>query len=820
MITKGLLEKINAYLAEGWGGRLISSYFTAEIDGIITRLMPPDNRLPEFAVFATGSYGRQELCPYSDIDIMIFSSSKQSPGVNDFLYRLWDTGLQVSHAVRTPSDCIGDAMRDIQIRTSMLEARFICGDRSLAALYREEVLQKLRARRKKDFIAMKLREIQERHARYGNTPFLLQPNVKESCGGLRDIQSALWLTMVLFRYDRFDRFRELIGEDDYFKFLRAYDFLLRLRFVIHLLSRRKNDRLLFEIQEQAAEMMKIRKTKKFSAVERMMRYYFVRAGTVNTVSSSIFRICGEKIARKPLIMRVRKINENFLVSKGQLIVRDDGLFRRDPSRIMEAFSIHARTGTAFSHHLLETIRRNAIHINAASRNSREMTRYFFEVLHSGRIYRTLRLMHDTGVLGKFIPEFGVLRYLLVNSFYHEYPVDEHSLACVRALESIAAGRDEHTAYLKRIYDGIQRKDMLFLALLLHDVGKARGRGHEREGYRRIKVVTERLRLDAGAREMVESLVRYHILMSDTAFKHDIESPEVIAAFAEKISSEELLHSIYLMTYADMSSVSTTYWTPWRASLLHGLYRSTLEHLRGVSLNHRSGLMESIGGDDAAELEEFISLMSDDYLISSTMNRIREEMELHRKARTCGFAMKVRTLEDGTSEISICTKDRQGIFSEIIGVFAVRKLNIIDARLFSTTDGFALDRIRISNWSELWWEGMEKMIESELVDVLVGGRKIVFYGRQTVGRSIESFIEVDNERFDRYTVIEVMAPDRPGFLYEITSILSENGVNIASGKIYTEQEIANDVFYVNRDGKRLDAVTLYGVVGMLWESIES
>ncbi|GBD98325.1 bifunctional uridylyltransferase/uridylyl-removing enzyme [bacterium BMS3Abin07] len=821
MIGNIYLEKIKGYLTEGWGGRLLASYCTSLVDNIIFDLLPRGEKDLPFAVFATGSYGRTELCPFSDIDIMFFSADmRNTDSATGLLYGLWDRGLQVSHSFRTPRGCIKEAFSDLHTRTSMLEARFICGNPELERIYREEVLQKLRGKKKREYISSKLREIRERRRKQGRSPFLLQPDVKESCGGLRDIQSALWLTSVLFKYDGFQGLKGLMREDDYQKYLRAYDFMLKLRFVIHVLSRRKNDRLLFELQEETADMLGIRGSKKFSAVERMMRYYFIRAGAVSVFSDAIYRRCGAMVTRRRMSFGVSKINDNFSISKKKIIAASDEIFRKNPVRIMEAFYVQAKTGYELSDHLLDTIKRNIIYINAFSRKKREMVDYFFSILRSGRVGPCLRSMHATGVLDKFIPEFGALRHLLVNSYYHEYPVDEHSLMCIEKLETIERSNDKTFRHLSDMFMDIHRKDLLYLALLLHDIGKAKGRYHEREGYKGIKNVADRLMLDVESRVFLESLVKNHILMSEVAFKHDVESPDVQASFAEKIVTVERLKAIYLMTYADMSSVSDSFWTRWRASILQMLYVKTRDYLRGARVSRDELIQDLVKRyQHINEVKEFIDNMPDYYFISSPQEKIRRESILYKRAVDEGFAINIEGREDGTTEITLVLKDRAGVFSGIVSVFAVRKLNIIEARLFTSEDGFAVDRIKISNWNELWWEGMDELIESDMRDVLIEGRKYYFGNKSRRNRGIESFIEVDNEKLPDQTVIEIMAPDREGLLYEVAEVFSKSGVNITSGRIYTEQDTANDVFYINYIKKRLDGELLYNLLGELWQSIK-
>ncbi|UCG77877.1 MAG: [protein-PII] uridylyltransferase [Nitrospirota bacterium] len=815
------LETLRRHIYDGWKGRELASYCTAEVDKVIKEVLSQIGKEPPYAIFATGSYGRGELCPYSDVDIMIYSN-KESVGerVKELLYRLWDTGLDISHAFRTPQDCIRDALQDMQIRTSLIEARFICGSMDIANTYSSEVLQKLRAKRSRDYVAGKLKEIRLRHKKHGNSPFLLQPDVKESRGGLRDINGVLWLSSVVFKKDNIEGLSELIGKEDLKKYLRAYDFLLRLRFAIHVISRRKNDRLLFEVQDHVAELLGIKGSKKFTSVERMMRYYFLKAGTISSISDRIFSMIGSKYARRRFNLRTKRLSDNFSVSKNLLIASSDDVFRESPDRIMELFSLYAENGYPLSEHLTELVKRNIIYINDHFRKNKKVIYEFFKILSSKRVSDTLRYLHETGVLGKFIPEFGAVRYLLVNSYYHEFPVDEHSLKCIENLEDIAGQGGHNVNRIKEIHAGLKKKELLYLAILLHDIGKSKGRYHETEGYKLIKKVSDRMDLDVKSRDFIEQLVKNHVFMSKVAFKYDIESPYVISQFAERISNEDMLDSIYLMTYSDMASVSKSYWTNWRALLLHELYMKTKDHLRGIRkegsdqdklIRARSEGFGSVG--------EFELNMNEQYFISTPETLRKRESMMYAKAKESGLDISIENRDDGTTDLTIITHDKEGVFSSIVSVLVVRKLNIIEARLFTSKDGYVVDRIRMSNWKELWWEGMDELLMSDLKEAIERRKIYTFGDRPRKKRGIETFIEVDNEVMENRTVVEIMAPDRDGLLYDISVAFSKNGMNISGGKIYTEQDVANDVFYLDVNGQSVHSHVLYKMIGELWEKVK-
>jgi len=814
------LESIRKRIRDGWSGRDLAFFHASYIDALINGTLSEITEAPPFAVFGTGSYGRQELCPFSDIDILVVAhKGSQTETVKAFFYKLWDKGYNISHAFRTPSECVAEGMRDIQTRTAIIESRFICGEPAMKGVFSEEVLQKLRARKRKDYVSSMLRSVQERHAKQGGSPFLLQPDIKESKGGLRDIQSALWLTEVLYKYRDLNDLKGILIQDELKKLIRAYDFMLRLRFIVHVLSKRKNDKFLFEFHQEAASMLNIRRSKKFSAVERMMRYYFLQSRNISVCTGDIYRKCGEAVTKKFFHFGITKINDDFYLSRKKLIARDDEVIKRSPVKIFEAFWLSATKGYQMSGRLLRTIKRSALRIRPRHRSSQRITELFLGIISSANVYNTLRNMHETGILDRFIPEFGALRHLMIMDYYHTYPVDEHTMICIRTIEELEHVKSSGVDGLKSIFRNMEKKNILYLAVLLHDSGKAKGKVHETEGYRNILNVAERFSLDSESRNLVEFLVRNHMLMAETAFKHDVESPEVIASFADRVKREDFLDALYLMTYADMSSVSDSFWTRWRASLLDRLYAGAKAHIRGFRIE-KTNILADIRKRFESKMADFLQAMPEDYFLSVPANRVLHEGELFEKALNEGFAMSVEDQHDGTVTVIVSAKDRKGMFADVVSVFSVRRLNIIEAKLFTSDNGWAFDKLRISNWHELWWDGMEKMIETDLMNVLLQNKRIKIDEHRSGRRGVEPLLDIDNEKNDEFTVIEIMAPDRLGLLYDVSQSLGECSVNIINGRINTEQGIANDIFYVNSFGSKLDSVTICSVIDLLWKTIKN
>jgi [protein-PII] uridylyltransferase len=447
-----------------------------------------------------------------------------------------------------------------------------------------------------------------------------------------------------------------------------------------------------------------------------------------------------------------------------------------------------------------------------------------EILSGGRVYETLREMNDTGVLGRFMPEFGALRALVVHEPYHMYTVDEHTLLAIRNLEMLRTTTVRGLDHLKQLILGMGRLDVLFLSLLLHDIGKAAGRHHEEEGYKRIKSIMERLNMPQERRKRIEFLVRNHVLMSRIAMTRETDDSAVIAGFADAVGDIENLRAIYLITYADMSAVNPAFWSPWKSSLLKDLYERTAAYLSGLK---ESGAMHDpaaiFPGQDEMQqaFRLFIPVMPERYLTSATSDMIREDFLLYRRAVTSGAAVSVRTMSDGMAEITVCASDSPGLFARVAGFLSMKKLNIVHGKIYTGKTGIVIDKISLSNWKEIWWKGLEDDIVSGLENVLISNKSIRPTGISGEGHGIfGSFAEIDNETSGTYTLIEIFSPDRMGLLYDISLMLYEKGIDIVSARINTEGGLAQDIFAVTERDRKLEDETVAGTIAELWKILTS
>ena len=818
------IDEINVWFDEGRSGILLAERFAHRVDLVVREIFDAVGKDAKAALIATGGYGRKELCPYSDIDIMFFAPDRaDTEAVERILYKLWDTGFEISHSFRTPRECIEEAFKDTRTRTSLLEARYIAGEGGIFDIFKKKVYPEIAYRKQKDFVREKLLEMEKRHLGSGDSVFLLEPNIKEGEGGLRDAHTSYWLSKVALKMDRLSDFSRLLGQYEYKRFVDAYDFLLRCRFSLHLESRRKNDLLSFDYQKNVALRLGFKDSAKFTATERFMRYYYLKSGIVKEAMRKVIAACSRPYVSLFRDMRIKKLNEDFSISGGALIVTKDGLFDKNPDKIMEAFYMFSRTGKKFSDATREKIKAGLKRINRSSRQSTVAAHYFREILKGDRVYDTLREMHETGVLSRYIPEFGALRLLVVHEPYHMYTVDEHTLLAIRNLERLRSTSYGKLYDFHKIIDGTERMDTLFMSLLFHDIGKAAGRHHEEEGYKRLKNITERFNLDVRTRTRIEFLVKNHILMSKTALKMETTDSEVLAMFADAVGDPDNLKAIYLITYADMSAVNPNFWNPWKAYLLKDLFEHTLSYLAGIREDREEylrGLYTLCPESEVQGLTDFIGEMPERYLLSTTRNRLIEDYELVQRVKEEGLSMRIDPGPHEVAELSVSAADRPGLFSRIVGFLSSKGLNIVSGKIFTGKKGVVIDKISVSNWNEVWWDGLESDLCEGLRAVILGGKPLSVCSRPVnADFPFDIFIELDNEASEEFSLIEIFSPDRLGLLFDISDMLYRSGINIISARINTEAGLAQDIFYVQWKKDKINYRNAQEILSELWTTLK-
>jgi [protein-PII] uridylyltransferase len=843
-ISNEILKEMAGLLDQGYGGSFLVERYTRKIDnlvkgifnsiinndndpGIPTKNKRRDSKLTDsnIALIALGGYGREELAPFSDIDIMFFAPDRvNTKSAEVLLHQLWDTGLTICHSFRTADECIEEALKDLKTRTSMLEARYIAGNMQLYRTFRNKVYPEIAYKNQRNFVRERIKDMEKRHLDSGDSVFILEPNIKEGEGGLRDVHTAYWLSKVALRIEKISDFSGVMNSYDYRRFLSAYDFLLKTRFCLHLNTKRKNDNLTFEYQKNVAERLGFKSSKKFKASERFMRYYYLKSKVIKDMTRMIMITCSRPYIRIRKNMDTKKITDDFSVSGGKLVATKENLFSKNPVKIMESFYLYSKTGRKFSELLRDNIRSNLLRINRKTRNSSVAIHCFLDIFKSTRVYDTLHEMHDTGVLGMFIPEFGTLRWLVVHEPYHMYTIDEHTLLAIRNLENLKTTKYKSLENLKVIINGLEQFNVLLIALLFHDIGKGvGGRHHEEEGYKMLKNIMERFNLDSKKRLRIEFLVKNHVLMSKIALRRELSDIEEIARFADAVGDIENLKAIYLITYADMSAVNPHYLSSWKAYLLKDLYERTMDFLSGIKENRTEyikSLLNTSKKIAVQDLIHFIDEMPERYMLSTTKTKVLEDFKLIEKMKENGFSMRIDTRPEGIVEIVLGAEDSPGLFSRIVGFLSSKGLNIINGRIFTGKNGIVIDKISVSNWKHLWWDGLQNEIEEGLRSIIIDNMPVHIVRRIQKAESLfDIFIELDNEASEEYTLIEIFSPDRMGLLFDISNVMYKKDMNIISARINTESGLAQDVFYIQSNTKKINNSIAQELLSELWITLK-
>ena len=820
-----------------------------KMDSYILDKLPANiNTLP-IAIYATGGYGRRELAPFSDVDLMFFSKDRTNTSyVEDIYYKLLDSGINISHSFRTPKECLEMAHSDIKTKTALLDSRFIAGNLEVASVYDEKVAKELIYKDLRSFLTALHKENINRHKRYGQSIYLLEPNIKESIGCLRDIHEILWFARAAFNIKTFDDLGKILTMNEFAALQKSYDFLLRLRIAIHILSGRGNNVLYYSMRPEVARLIGIRDSKKFSASERLLRFFFIRAKTVELIRQKIKDMSFSRYLPTPKFKKLEYINNAFSISKNKIIINSSTTLTNEPYRAIEAYLLYSKTGKGLSLHLRYLIKKNLYRINNTVRNSVIAIKTFIEIFKGNRVYETLLLIHEDGVLDRFIPEFGGLRFLVVDDPYHNYTVDAHTLLSIKELEQLSISFDrglnrglkpsvDITEGLSPLLKLCNERYILYLALLFHDIGKASGRLHATQGYKSLKFILERLRIGNTQRGIIEFLVKNHLLMAHIAMNRDIEDPDVIAQFAEICQTETMLQYLLLITYADMKAVNPEFLTDWKKCLLLNLFDKAINYIRGIRSNSKEYINDIInsmdniieGGATTPISRTTLKNMSTIYLVSSTPDMIKRDILLIHNFSIGEFNIyidhKIGVVAPPITEITIPALDRPGLLANIVGIFSHRQLSIISLRTFNVPDGYILDRVQLSNWSEIAWDGMENEIISELKAVILHGKSIKLYNapdkrvqaKKSLTRYIAPFIEVDNDSSTTaHTVFEIISSDYIGLLHRITTIFSVNNMDIKTARINTESSVVHDVFYVTKDYKSLSSMDIFITMNSIWE----
>src|SRR5712692_4128808 len=814
---------------------LIRVIYTFATTHLYPSLSPSEGE--RMAIVATGGYGRGLMAPGSDIDLLFLLPYKQTAWSEQIaeviLYCLWDMGLKVGHATRSIDECIRLAQADMTIRTALLEARFLLGDRALfdemVARFDKEVVQGSAA----EFVAAKLAEREQRHRRSGQSRYLVEPNVKDGKGGLRDLHTLFWIAKYVYRVRNSEDLiaQGVFNRAEYRLFRRCEDFLWAVRCNMHFVAGRAEERLSFDIQRSIARRLGYVDRAGMRDVERFMKHYFLVAKDVGDLTAILCAGLESRQAKSvPMLNRVvarfrprgrRLLREcpDFVIDNNRINIADPEVFARDPVNLIRMFRLAQRHVLAFHPDALHRATRSLKLIDKPLRENRQANELFREILTArNNAEIVLRRMNEAGVLGRFVPEFGQVVSMMQFNMYHHYTVDEHLLRCVGALAEIETGANPEYGLANDLIRTIQpgNREVLHIALFLHDIAKGRVEDHSVAGARIARHFCPRLGFSPAETETVAWLVENHLVMSTIAQSRDLSDRKTIENFSAIVQSLERMKLLTILTTADIRAVGPGVWNGWKAQLLRALYYETEPALTGgfseVDRARRVAMAQAefraeLSDWPPEEVERYIARLYPAYWLKVDLPRKVAHARFVRTAELDGRSLATDVGFDtlrGVTELTVLAPDHPWLLSFLAGACAATGANIVDAQIYTTTDGMALDTIAISREFERDEDearradritaAIGKALQGDLRLPEVAVKRGLPKGR--IGAfAVEPEVIINNHWSNRYTVIEISGLDRPGLLYELTATLSKFNLNIASAHVATFGERAVDVFYV-------------------------
>ncbi len=801
------------------------------------------------ALVALGGYGRGELNPFSDVDVMLLHrqgnkgiSPHLEEMVQQVLYLLWDSGFKVGHSTRSIKEAVVQANQDMRTKTSMLESRFLAGDAELVHEFRRQFRSKCVNGYEREYVELRMQDQVARHKKFGDSVYLQEPNLKSGCGGLRDYQNLLWMTY--FKEGSLST-NQLVGKDwlsesDQRRIEKAYDFLLRLRTALHYATGRATDILHLNLQEQIAKRLDYSSANPeiFRDSEALMRDYYEHTRNIFRVTERITEqfVSGYVTSKTrslfsflPL-MRADKtpVGDFFFVRNKQLHPAQRDLFRKDPEQMMRAFQTAQERALDLSPELEDLLSRNLGEITRTYQYARGPRAIFKEILsQKGRVGRILRLMHRVDFLGRYIPEFGQLTCLVQHEFLHRYTADEHTLVCIDKLDALVQTNDPKLIPYRKIFEELEDPFVLYLALLLHDSGKAVGaRPHSEASALFAQRVAARLQLASEQRKSLILLVDHHLTLSKIAQQRNLDDPATVTDFAHIVKHQKNLNALMLLTLADGQGTSAEGWSDWKESLVWELFHETSRCLADQKSYYeqtkveRESLQVSVTAklptDFAGEIEAHFEFMPDNYFRANDLPEIIEHLKLFRwflenVSREGDFplapAIQWKAVpEQGHSVVIFCTWERERLLAKVAGSFSVVPLNILSADIFPRGDNVMLGVFRVCDTRArpvthqhdiaLVDQTLRRALEDESFDFvpLIERAKRQSH-RLATGIEFPTRIVIDNKTHPVYALIEIQAPDRIGLLYDVLTCLDRENLLVPLSRINTQAGAAIDTLYV-------------------------
>ncbi|MBM3513360.1 MAG: [protein-PII] uridylyltransferase, partial [Alphaproteobacteria bacterium] len=807
--------------------QLIRILFDDATSHVVRRGVPTTGE--RISVMAIGGYGRGELAPLSDVDLLFLLPYKETPFseqlVEHILYALWDLGLKVGQAVRSIDENLHYARADMTIRTALLDARWIWGDQDLAREFKTRFKRDLIDGTAAQFVQAKLAERDARHDKTGDSRYRLEPNVKDDKGGLRDLHVLGWIAKYLYGVDdpRQLADRGLIDDDAALRFAKAHEFLNTVRCHIHYLTGRPENRLTFDLQRKIAGLMGYADRAGATATERFMRRYFLIARDIGDLTRVFITMLEEKGRRKPLFalpsaLRRKKL-DGFIIDGSRIGTKDDAAFEREPIRMLKIFRHAQKRGYDFQPRALRAIAQASKRV-ARLRDDADANALFLDILTAKEgPEATLRTMSECGVLGRFIPDFARVVAQMQYDMYHVYTTDEHTIRAIGLLHRIEHGKlKDELPIATAVIQQVQSRRALYVAVMMHDIAKGRGGDHSTIGADLALTLCPRLGLTPEETESVAWLVRYHLLMSDTAFKRDLDDAQTIARFADQVQSPERLRMLLVLTCADIRAVGPNVWNNWKATLLRELFYRANEHMSGALSAQgrdarvaaaREALLSRLADWPADMRESFAASAPPAYWLNYDLATQERHARFVRRIEQANERIGVDFLVESKRAVTsmlIYTPDHPGLFAKIAGALALSGVSIVDAKIMTLGSGMALDTFSFQDYDGAIIDQAPRLdrIKSRIVMAMEGRIRLNQELERTSvlrvpnrARAMETppRVIIDNTASKVCSVVEINGHDRPGFLFDVTKTLTDLGLQIFSAHISTYGERVVDVFYV-------------------------
>jgi [protein-PII] uridylyltransferase len=811
------------------------------------------------SLIALGGYGRRELSPLSDIDLMFLFPAKTKPAlvkplqehlVNEILYILWDCDLKVGHSTRTIDEAFAEARRDIQTKTSLLESHLVAGSAALYDTFAKAYRSFATTENPRGYIAARLADQASRRAKFGDTVFLQEPDIKNGVGGLRDYQNALWMARVRLSIEKMEELHTLnyLRRKELADFQRGYNFLLRVRNELHFTSKHATDLLDLDMQMRVALHLGYRQQNPIQRVEDFMADYYRQAQAIYRISKIVenrlalaIKEDGGSLLSFREVLRLRrfervKLIDGFTLRSRELAAATPTVFQEDPARLVRVFRHCQQLGATPDFHLSALIRESLPLLTRQVRESRDANISFRAILaEAGNVFPTLQLMHELGVLGRFIPPFDRLTCLVQHEFYHRYTADIHTLNAIRELDRVFTEAEPITLKYRKELHETQDPTLLYLILFLHDIGKAAGmKDHSENGVQLAVPILESLQVDARSREIVSFIIRNHLIMARFWQKHNLDDPQSAIAFADLVGDAEKLRYLYVHTFCDARGTAASLWNSYKDTLHSTLFRTTLDrlllgdalekrNLERQTMIHKELIAKQIPGISEDEISAHFNLLPERYFLNTDPAEIALHIQMvNRLLKSITEADSVSSLRPiidwkddinrSLTIVNVVTWDRAGLFYKLAGGFSVAGMNILSAKVISRSDHIAIDTFFVVEpgrgvvQNQAAMETFARTVETALIQnkdlypgIVAQAQKIsssrYTTENNTLHTSFPPTVEVYHEIAMMRTIVDIQARDQIGLLYRLAKCIFDHGFDITFARINTERSVALDTFYI-------------------------